>query len=115
MRPGENPGKIHRASLRAQEAIQSRTEGLGARFTCFAWSGFPSLCFVAALVAGRRSTPRLVLAAAAIYLVALLPNILITHDMRHQGSFMLLFALLVAGTVEAVLGSRVPNRRPPVP
>jgi hypothetical protein len=62
-------------------------------------------------VAARGSTPRLVLAAGAVYLVALIPNILITHDMRHQGSFMLLFAILVAGAVEAVLGSGGPDGR----
>jgi hypothetical protein len=97
-----NPDQVLADWSRAQAAIQSRTEGLGARLTCFAWSGFPTLCFLTALLAGRRSTPRLVLGGAAIYLVALVPNILITHDMRHQGSFILLFALLVAGAVEAV-------------
>jgi hypothetical protein len=106
-----NPDAVLADWSRAQGVIQSRTEGLGARFTCFAWSGFPTLCCVAALVAARGSTPRLVLAAGAVYLVALIPNILITHDMRHQGSFMLLFAILVAGAVEAVLGSGGPDGR----
>jgi hypothetical protein len=106
-----NPEAILADWSRAQVVIQARTEGLGARFTCFAWSGFPTLCFAATLIAARRSTSRLVLAAAAIYLVALVPNILITHDMRHQGSFMLLFALLVAGVVEALIRSGGPNGR----
>jgi hypothetical protein len=106
-----NPDELLGDWSRAQAAIQSRTEGVGARFTCFAWSGFPTLCFIAALAAARRSTPRLVLGGAAIYLVALIPNILITHDMRHQGSFMLIFALLVAGAVEAVARSAASVRR----
>jgi hypothetical protein len=86
---------------RGQRTIQSRTQGAAIWLKGFAWSGFPTLCFVAALIAGRRSTPQLGLAAASIYVVALIPNILITHDIRHQGSFMLLFAVIIAGLVEA--------------
>jgi hypothetical protein len=86
---------------RGQRTIRSRTEGAAVWFRGFAWSGFPTLCFAAALVAARRSTPRLVLAAGSVYLVALIPNVLITHDIRHQGSFMLLFAIIVAGVVES--------------
>jgi hypothetical protein len=88
--------------VHAQETIRSRMESLGATLTSFAWSGFPTLCCAAALLAGGRSAPRLVFATAAVYLVALVPNILITHDMNHQGSFMLLFAVLSAGAVESI-------------
>jgi hypothetical protein len=90
---------------RGQRTIRSRTEGAAIWLKGFAWSGFPTLCFAAALIAGRRSTPRLVLAAAAVYLAALIPNVLITHDIRHQGSFMLLFAVIVAGVVESLARS----------
>jgi hypothetical protein len=98
----ERPDALLADWARAQSKISARTEGADARLTGFAWSGLPTLCLAAALIVGRRSTPRLVLGAAAIYLVALLPNILITHDIRHQGSFMLLFALFAAGAVEAL-------------
>jgi hypothetical protein len=98
----ERPDALLADWARAQGEIQARTKGAGALLTGFAWSGFPTLCVAAALIAGRRSTPRLVLGAAAIYMVALLPNILITHDIRHQGSFMLLFALFAAGAVETL-------------
>jgi len=91
---------------RAQKAIQGRTENPAAVLTGFAWSGLPTLFIVAAFFAARWSPPRLVLAATAIYLVALVPNVLITHDMRHQGSFVLLFAVLGAGAVETILSRR---------
>jgi hypothetical protein len=102
--------------VHAQDAIRSRMDSLGATLTSFAWSGFPTLCCAVALLACGRSAPRLVLVTAAIYLVALVPNVLITHDMNHQGSFMLLFAVLSAGAVESIArrvrrGSRNP---PPV-
>jgi hypothetical protein len=87
---------------RGQRTIQSRTQGAAIWLKGFAWSGLPTLCFAAALIAGRRSTPRQVLAAASIYMVALIPNILITHDIRHQGSFVLLFAVIAAGVVESL-------------
>jgi hypothetical protein len=96
-----DPSEIFADWSRAQQAIRARTETMQARLARFAWSGFPTLCFAAALASGRRSSPRLVLCSGALYLVALIPNILITHDMRHQMSFMLLFAVLVAGMVEA--------------
>lgn len=106
----DDPSEVLADWSRAQQVIRARAEGRWARFTRFAWSGLPTLCFLAALAAARRSTPHPVVAAGAIYLVALIPNILITHDMRHQLSFMLLFAVLVAGMVEATCGQREPAR-----
>jgi hypothetical protein len=88
---------------RAQAIIKARTEGFTAGLTGFAWSGFPTLCLASVLIFARRSAPRLMFASAAIYLVALIPNILITHDIRHQASFMLLFAVLFAGAAEALV------------
>jgi hypothetical protein len=87
---------------RGQRTIRSRTEGAAIWLKGFAWSGFPTLCFAAAVTIARCSTPRLLLAAAAIYSVALIPNVLITHDIRHQVSFMLLFAVIVAGLSESL-------------
>jgi hypothetical protein len=98
----EDPDTLLADWERAQMSIRSRTGGATAWIRGFAWSGFPTLCCAASLIIARRSTPRLVLAAAAIYLVALIPNVLITHDMRHQGSFMLLFAVIVAGVFESL-------------
>lgn len=98
----DEPDRVLADWARAQATIRSRTEGASARLAGFAWSGLPTLCLFAALFAAGRSTPRLVLVTAAIYLVALAPNVLITHDVRHQASFMLLFAVLAAGTVEAI-------------
>ncbi len=87
---------------KAQKAIRERTDGPSAVLAGFAWSGLPTLFLAAALIATTRSTPRLILAAAAVYLVALVPNILITHDEQHQGSFVLLFAVFGAGAFEAI-------------
>jgi hypothetical protein len=101
----EDPGPLLADWARAQGMIRSRTEGPAIWLEGFAWSGFPTLCLAAALIAARRSTPRLVLAAAAIYLVALVPNVLITHDIRHQSSFVLLFAVIVAGAAESLARS----------
>jgi hypothetical protein len=98
----DEPNAVLADWVRAQGIIRARMESLAATLTSFAWSGFPTLCSIAALMVGRRLTPRLVPATAAIYLVALIPNILITHDMNHQGNFMLLFAVLAAGAVEAI-------------
>jgi hypothetical protein len=50
---------------------------------------------------GTKATPRLVGVAAAIYLLALLPNVMITHDIRHQCDFEVLFALFLAAPIEA--------------
>jgi hypothetical protein len=87
---------------RAQDMIRGRMDGAGALLARFAWSGLPTLFLGATLAGARRATPRLVLAAAAIYAVALIPNVLVTHDIRHQGSFMLLFAVIVSGAIEAL-------------
>jgi hypothetical protein len=89
----------------AQRRIHSRTEGTAALLAGFAWSGLPTLGCIVGLLAARRTRRRLVPAAAAIYLVALVPNVLITHDLRHQASFALLFAVFAAGAAEALVRS----------
>ncbi|HEY1848558.1 MAG TPA: hypothetical protein VGG37_05100, partial [Opitutaceae bacterium] len=86
---------------RAQSAIRARADSAAASVRRMLLSGFPTVALLAAAALGRRRTPRIVLAAAAIYAIALLPNVLITHDLRHQAEFALPFALFAAAPLEA--------------
>lgn len=104
----ENPRAVLADWSRAQRAIRARAGGLGSLAVRFLWSGFASVCCLLAVGARRGPPDRLVLAAAAVYLMALAPNVLITHDLRHQASFTLLFALFLGGAVDALL-SRSPE------
>lgn len=90
---------------RAQAAIRAREASLPSLVRRFLWTGLPTVLCLVALAASRSWVPWPVGAAAAVYLVALIPNVLITHDLRHQTNFSLLFALFAAGAVEA-LGRR---------
>lgn len=92
--------------MRAQAAIRARMTGVSAVLAGFFLAGFPSVCCLVTLLLGIDFAPRLALGAAAIYLVALVPNVLITHDIRHQGNFVLIFAVLAAAPVEAILRQR---------
>jgi hypothetical protein len=98
----DRPDAVLADWARAQGAIRRRVESPASLLTGFLWSGFPSLCFLAAAAAGRFAPPRLVLIAGSIYLIALLPNVLITHDVRHQANFGLLFAVMAAGAAEVM-------------
>lgn len=86
---------------RAQANIRAKSAGAWAVLSGLLWSGIPTACLLAACAAGSRAAPRLVLAAGAIYLAALAPNVLITHDVRHQCDFELVFALFLAAPIEA--------------
>jgi hypothetical protein len=88
---------------RAQYNIHAKNYGAPAVLVSLLWSGIPSACCLAAILFGWRRVPRLVLAAAALYLVALLPNVMITHDVRHQCDFEVIFALLVVAPLEVLL------------
>jgi hypothetical protein len=95
---------------RAQSNIRAKTLGFGAILVGVLWSGIPTACCIAVILLGSRAAPRLVLAAAAIYLLALVPNVMITHDLRHQFDFELLFALMVSAPLEVLLRRRVLRR-----
>ena len=86
---------------RAQANIRTKSRGAAAILVGLLWSGIPSACCLAAMLFGTKATPRLVGVAAAIYLLALLPNVMITHDIRHQCDFEVLFALFLAAPIEA--------------
>ncbi|HEY1847724.1 MAG TPA: hypothetical protein VGG37_00900 [Opitutaceae bacterium] len=98
---------------RAQAALRHRSRAPATVFWDFAWSGLPSLFVIAAAAAGPRRMALLLVACGAIYLVALVPNVLITHDVRHQGNFAVLFAIFAAGAAEA--HSRSAAARGPLP
>jgi hypothetical protein len=98
---------------RAQRNIRAKDRGAGAVLTGLIWSGVPSACLVAVVLFGSGTAPRLVLAAAGIYLLALLPNVMITHDIRHQCDFELIFALLVSAPLEVM--RRLRSRRATAP
>jgi hypothetical protein len=85
---------------RAQDNIRNKEWGFVAIVVGLLWAGVPTACVLAAVFIGSPFAPRLVLAGAAIYLLALLPNVLITHDIRHQCDFDVLFALFVAAPME---------------
>jgi hypothetical protein len=91
---------------RAQGVIRDRMTGPAAILRGMAWAGIPSLLCLATALVGRWSVPRPFIASAAIYLLALLPNVLITHDISHQADFAVLFALFAAALVEALARSR---------
>lgn len=95
---------------RAQAAIRERTEAAGSLAVRFVWSGLPTLCCLLALLLFRGAAPGVLRGAWALYLVALVPNVLITHDLRHQANFALLFALFAAGVAEGIERRR---RTPP--
>ena len=99
----EGRGPLLADWVRAQSALRERTQGAGTVLWDFAWSGLPSILLLAAAAAGPRRMALLLLACAGIYLTALIPNVLITHDVRHQGNFALLFAVFAAGAAEAWL------------
>ena len=92
---------------RAQGVIQERTRGPLATLRGIAWAGAPSLFCLAAALMGWRTVPRLVAASVAIYLLALVPNVLITHDIGHQSDFVVLFAVFAAAPAEALVRSRM--------
>jgi hypothetical protein len=98
---------------RAQGNIRIKDHGPAAILVGLLWSGIPSACLLGAVLLGSGTAPRLVLGAACIYLLALLPNVMITHDMRHQCDFELIFALLVSVPIE-VLRRRLSRRDAPV-
>jgi hypothetical protein len=105
-----NIGPMMADWTRAQSNIRIKDHGAGAILVGLLWSGIPSACLVAVVLLGSGTAPRLVLVAACIYLLALLPNVMITHDIRHQCDFELIFALLVSAPIE-VLRRRL-SRRP---
>jgi hypothetical protein len=101
--------------VRAQRNIHAKNEGAGAVLEGLVWSGIPSAFCLAAILIGSGKAPRLILAAAALYLVALIPNVLITHDIRHQCDFEVIFALFLSAPIEVFLrrrGSRAAQRAP---
>ncbi len=96
---------------RAQHNIHHKAYGAAAILVGLLWSGIPSACCAAAILLGWRKAPRLILAAAAIYLVALVPNVMITHDVRHQCDFEVLFALFLSAPLEVLLRRRAARRQ----
>jgi hypothetical protein len=88
---------------RAQHNIRHKNYGAAAILVGLLWSGIPSACCLGVILLGGGRAPRLIPAAAALYLVALLPNIMITHDLRHQCDFEVLFALFLSAPVEVFL------------
>jgi hypothetical protein len=122
----EDPASVERAILagagvgdidavmadwsRAQGNIHAKTKGFAAILVGLFWSGIPSACLLAAILLGSRAIPRVALAAAAIYLIALLPNVMITHDVRHQCDFEVIFALFVSVPLEVFFRRRALRR-----
>ncbi|HEY1793245.1 MAG TPA: hypothetical protein VGG34_10025 [Opitutaceae bacterium] len=100
---------LERDWARAQSDIESQTQGRASVLAGLAWSGLPTCLLLAAVLLALRSPPRLVLVSAVLYLVALAPNVLITHDERHQANFSLLFSVFSMGAWEALR-----RRRPAV-
>jgi hypothetical protein len=66
------------------------------------WSGIPSLVLLASVAYARRNLPGVVVTGGVVYLVALVPNILITHDIAHQHDFAVVFSLAFAGLFEGI-------------
>jgi hypothetical protein len=94
---------------RAQRNIHAKNYGIGAVLEGLVWSGIPTAFVLAAILIGSGRAPRLILAAGAIYLVALIPNVLITHDIRHQCDFEVIFALFLSAPIEVLLRRRAPR------
>jgi hypothetical protein len=77
----------------------------------FSLSGIPIACLLIYLALTRRQTESVVIAAATVYLLALAPNILVTHDSNQQ----LLHLGLLSGftaILVAELHGRLSARRP---
>jgi hypothetical protein len=93
---------------RAEARIMERSKSPRTILEGLLWSGLPSLCCLGALFLARRSPPRIVVAAATVYLLSVVPYVLITHSIAYQHDFTILFALFAAGLVQATARGTAP-------
>jgi hypothetical protein len=101
-----DPERAFRSWLETKAEASSRFDTPLNILGAFAISGLPTLAFLLVVLFRRVRVDTATVFAALIYLVALLPNILITHDASHQPIFVALQAVLVASLVAAVLEGR---------
>jgi hypothetical protein len=97
------PQHAYRSWLATKAAVLAWSGRPIILLAALALSGLPTLCFLGTVLLRRLRTGTAVWFAGFIYLVALLPNLLLTHDHNHQAGFLGLHAAIVAAFVAALL------------
>lgn len=96
------PQPVTRDWLNAKSAMLDGESQPRRILSGIALAGLPSACLLGTLALRRRNSDRYFLFCALFYVVALLPNVLITHYVSHQLHFLGLHAFFIVSFAGAV-------------
>lgn len=100
----EKPREIERDWLNAKAAMLDAQTRPSRVLSSFSLAGLPAACLLGALALRRRSADLYLVLTAVFYLVAVLPNVLITHYAAHQLHFLGLHSLFLVSFGAALHG-----------